>query len=530
MSTRFAAQSDSSSGELVEPALLRALAASSMYPGEPHVEVHETHASWVFVAGEHAYKIKKPVALAFLDYGTLDRRRSACREEVRVNQALAPDLYLGVRAIVRSGQGFRFADDENDPGAVEYAVEMRSFREQDSFAGLIAAGSLTRAQVAAAAGLLADFHRAADVVDDWTPERVLARWRENVQELGQLEHPAGWSLELVVDFAEAFVRAHAQDLGRRALLGLVRDGHGDLRCEHVLAGPELRVVDRIEFDPQLRRVDVAADLAFLAMDMEARGARWAARELYDAYRHAGMSPGSEALRSFYAAHCALVRAKVALIAASERRGDERAEQLLAAERLWALGERLCWRARAPLAVVVCGPAASGKSVLAAELSRGSEMPVVASDAVRKRLAHLGAFEPARAEHYSAPFTRATYEQLGRDALAALESGTGVIVDATCRSRADRGLLLARLRAVDAHVVAVRCEVPLELIRRRAARRLQDPQRISDATPQIAEEQYRSFEELDELPEDSVLRLDTSRPVDIQVVDVARAVDRSFARA
>ena len=93
--------------------------------------------------------------------------------------------------------------------------------------------------------------------------------------------------------------------------------------------------------------------------------------------------------------------------------------------------------------MICGPAASGKSVLAAELSRRSEMPVVSSDAVRKRLAHLAPFEAARAEHYSAGFTRATYEQLGRDALLALRGDDGVIVDATCRSRAERSLLLGQ---------------------------------------------------------------------------------------
>jgi len=523
-----------------DPALLRALAAPGMYPGHPPVVVHETHASWVFVAGDRAYKVKKPVALGFLDYGTLARRHGACREEVRVNRELAPGLYLGVRAIVRSRRGFRLAPD-GAPEAVEYAVEMRSFSEQDAFEGLIARGSLTSAHVAAVARLLADFHRSAAVVADWGPERVLATWRRNVGELQRIDHPAEWRLDVAGSFGEAFVKAHALELRRRALLGLARDGHGDLRCEHVLAGSTVGVVDRIEFDPELRRTDVACDLAFLAMDLEAHGQRWAAHELFAAYRHAGMSPGGEVLRSFYAAHWALVRAKVALIAAAEHgeemgvehgeeagveQGEERGvEHLLAAQRLWSLSERLCWRARTPLAVVICGPAASGKSVLSAELSRRSEMEVVSSDAVRKRLAHLAPSEPARAEHYSARFTRATYEQLGRDALLALRRNDGVIVDATCRSRGDRALLLGRLRRVGMTRLVVRCEVPLELAVERAAQRLHDPQRVSDATPQIAEEQFRAFEELDELSEESVLRLDTTRSIDAQIADVAHAVDR-----
>ena len=124
--------------------------------------------------------------------------------------------------------------------------------------------------------------------------------------------------------------------------------------------------------------------------------------------------------------------------------------------------------------------------------------MVSSDAVRKRLAHLGPFESARAEHYSARFTRATYERLGDDALLALEREDRVIVDATCRSREERSLLLGRVASSrPGSCVVVRCEVPLELALERAARRLSDPGRMSDATPQITEEQFRSFEELDE---------------------------------
>jgi predicted kinase len=193
--------------------------------------------------------------------------------------------------------------------------------------------------------------------------------------------------------------------------------------------------------------------------------------------------------------------------------------------LWSLSERLCWRARAPLAVVICGPAASGKSVLAAELSRRSQMPVVSSDIVRKRLAHLAPAEPARAEHYTARFTRATYEQLARDTLHALHRGESVIVDATCRSRNDRAPLFSQLRRSWATLQVVRCEIPLELALRRATRRLRDPERVSDATPRIAEEQFLAFEELDELPHRSLLRLDATQTLDTQVAELARALDR-----
>ena len=513
-----------------DPAILEALTTPAMY-GESRlpVEVHETHASWVFLAGEHAYKVKKPVALGFLNYSTLSLRHAACREEVRVNQELAPGIYLGVRAIARAGGGFRFEPD-GTPGAVEYAVQMRRFDHADTLDGVIAAGTLSHADLRAVARRLLDFHRRTPVVTGGSPDEVLDTWSANVDELERLGHPGRWRMDIMRGCGEAFVKAHAKEIERRARDGHVRDGHGDLRCEHVLLGRTVRVLDRIEFDPALRHMDVACDLAFLAMDLHAHRQRWAARELVGAYRQAGGSPGSETLRCFYAAHWALVRAKVALIAATAGDGPAHEAQVARAERLWSLAERLCWQARRPLVLVVCGPAASGKSTLAAELARRSQLPVVSSDAVRKRLAHIGLFEPGHAEHYSARFTRATYEQLGRDALLALRHDDGVIVDATCRSRGDRALLLGSLRGAGATHLVVRCEVTLELALERAARRLHDLQRVSDATAQIVEEQFGSFEEFDEPSDGSVLRLDTAQALDVQVAEIAGAVDRCLLHA
>jgi aminoglycoside phosphotransferase family enzyme/predicted kinase len=491
--------------------------------------VHETHASWVFVTGVRAYKVKKPLALGFLDYSTLALRHAACREEVRVNGELAPGIYLGVRAIVRTATGFALVS-EDAPEAVEYAVEMRRFREADTLAGLIAADAMTAEHVRAVARRLAAFHRAAAVIAGGTPSEVLGMWRENARGLAELGDGLGWRTREVESFGEAFVQAHAAEIERRRRAGLVRDGHGDLRCEHILVTSTVRVVDRVEFDPALRHTDVACDLAFLAMDLELRGQRWAAGELISAYRGERMDPGSEALECFYAAHRALVRAKVALIAADEHRGDARAGQLREAHACWNLGERLRWRARAPLAVVICGPAASGKSTLADGLARRSGMTVISSDAVRKSIGGLEASERGAPALYGERSTQATYERLGDDARLALEHERAVIVDATCRSRASRALLLDRLRGAAVTLLMVRCEAPVDVARERAARRLRDSERISDATPEIVAEHYRSFEPLDELDARNVLHLDTRQGAEEQLDQVAAAADRLLVAA
>ena len=514
-------------GEHRRADLLTALADASTYGATEPVEVHETHASWVFLVGDRAFKLKKPLDLGFLDYSTPARRRIACVEEVRVNRELAQDIYLGVRAIVRADTRLTMTS-EGASNAVDYVVEMRRFREADTLAGLIAAGGLSAAHIEAVARRLAAFHRGALVVAGGGAQEVLRMWLLNVRELAEAGRAPASSLDLSAGFAEAFVSVHSEEIERRRRAGLVRDGHGDLRCEHVLAVPSVRVVDRIEFDPTLRHTDIACDLAFLTMDLEAQDQRWAAEELVSAYRREGTDAGSETLLAFYAAHHALVRAKVALIAVAEHDGERREELLEQARSMSALAERLCWRARGPLALVICGPAASGKSSLAAELSRRSGLTVVSSDATRKAAAGLRATERATPEHYSHHFTHHTYELLAARARELLDGGSGVIVDASCRSRVERSTLLGRLRRSGLPRLVVRCDVPLQVALERAARRMHDPDRISDADPQIVAQQYRSFQPLEELPPGSVIELDTTHPLDTQVDELTRALDRRLA--
>jgi uncharacterized protein len=509
-------------------ALLGALASPSMYRGSPAVTVQETHASWVFIAGKRAYKIKKPVDLGFLDYSTLSRRHAACREEVRINRELAPDIYLGLRAITRTSQGFRLAS-EVAPGAIEYAVEMASFDERDTMDAVIAAGALTSTHLREVAQRLAHFHRTAAKVGGAGVSQVLESWRMNIEDLGGLEHcPGSWDLKVSAHFGERFVQAHTQEIDQRARDGHVRDCHGDLRCEHILLRPTVRMVDRIEFDPALRRTDIAADLAFLTMDLEAHDQAWAARQLVSSYIQAGQDPGSETLRSFYAAHRALVRAKVALIAAGELHGDARARALAEGQRLWEFSQRLCWAARGPVAILVCGLAASGKSTLAGELSRRSGIPVLCTDVLRKAAAGLTPTERAQPEHYSQQFTRATYERLGQEARRVLECQGGVIVDATCRSRADRRGLINLLRLPGTTLLVAHCDVPLEIALQRARRRLSDSGRVSDATPEIVAAQFCSFEALDELPRGELIDVSTLQSLNAQIAQLTGAVDRRLA--
>ena len=219
-----------------------------------NAELRETHISWVLLAGEAAYKLKKPVRLAFVDYGTLDRRRALRHEEVRLNRRLAPDVYRGVQAVVPAADGgFRFAA-EHDPRAVEYAVEMRRYDEDATLLRRLAVGTAGEAEVSAVGRRLAEFHAAAATPRE--PGRTVARlWSmldENFTSLRALVPTAREQLDDTERLAAAVQRGRREELLARAGAGLVRDGHGDLRAEHVVLEHGIEVVDCVEFDPGLR--------------------------------------------------------------------------------------------------------------------------------------------------------------------------------------------------------------------------------------------------------------------------------------
>ena len=300
------------------------------------MELRETHISWVLLAGELAFKLKKPLRLPFLDYGTLERRHALCREEVRLNSRLAPDVYRGVRAVVPAADGVRIAD-EDDPAAIEYAVEMRRYADESTLDRRLAAGAAGEPEVRDVARRLARFHADADIPPN--PERAVpaleAMLDENFATLGELAvDPA--VLDDAQRLAAAFLSGRRVELEQRARSGSVRDGHGDLRAEHVVLERGIEVVDCVEFDPALREIDVALDLAFLAMDLRRFDERLA-RALVTAYREAGGDPGDDALLDFFAAQRALIRAKVSLMRAGQVSGADAERR--AAGRRQAVGAR-----------------------------------------------------------------------------------------------------------------------------------------------------------------------------------------------
>jgi aminoglycoside phosphotransferase family enzyme/predicted kinase len=510
--------------------LIAALSCPDAYPGHPGaVVVRETHISYVFLAGELAYKLKKPLVLPFLDYGTPARRREMCCAEIRLNRRLAPEVYLGVRGVRLDDEGRAVLLDEDDQTAIDYLVEMRRYDERATLAAQVERGDADAAQIAAVAQVIARFHERVPAlpVDGRAAISAERRFEQNAHELlGSLERHEQLGRILALErFAHAYVGAHRAEFERRSRQGRVRDGHGDLRAEHVVLDPAVQIVDCVEFDRSLRALDTADDLAFLVLDLTALGRPDLGAALVEAYRAAGGDAGDDPLLSFYAAYRALVRAKVALVRASQ--SDREEPEALGdedeARRLIELAESFAWRARLPLVVAVCGVPASGKSQLAGALARASGLPWLRSDAVRKQLVSVGPGERAPGEAYRAEISQRTYAALGMAAAAALEHGGGVIVDATFRRREDRHAFGAELGAA-APAVFVECRAPFAVLAQRARRRDAGSDRMSDADLPVVLAQSSSWEPLDEITGVNHVMLRSDRSVAELLSELTASLD------
>jgi uncharacterized protein len=484
-------------------------------PPPSRVDVHETHVSVVFLAGDRAYKLKKPVRMPFLDYSTPSRRRHFCDEEVRLNRRFAPDIYLGVRAIAERGRDLVLAD-ADDPAALEYAVVMRRFDEQQTLEHLIEHKGADALLVERVGTHVADLHLAAPRAPAgcWTPAYVGERLEENFDttrsEVGTLLDRL--TFDSVRRFSRAFLGAHEDLLEQRIAAGMVRDVHGDLRAGHVvIEDHELSIVDCVEFDERMRHIDVAADLAFLTMDLERLGVLPLAKRVEHAYVARTGDAELHDLLPFYACYRAWVRGKVTTLRIRQLpdRDPGRPELEQRARELFALALRLAWRARLPLLLVLCGVAGSGKSTLAADLSRRSGLPHLSSDHVRKELAGIAPSTRGSQELYTPELTTRIYRELATRATAALEQSGGAIVDATFHRRERRALL----QDTGARTLWVECTAPEHVLRSRGAGRERRPQLASDAAWPVIEAQLSAWEPLSEVAPGDHFTVPTDRAVE-----------------
>ncbi|MFN8642764.1 MAG: AAA family ATPase [Candidatus Binatia bacterium] len=491
--------------------------APELYPDPPpRVTLLQTHISYVLLAGPDVYKLKKPVRFAFLDFSSLERRRHFCHEEVRLNRRLAGDVYHGVVAIIRRDGGFALAP-ADAPGAVEYAVHMRRLPADRVLARLLDAGVVTPELVDRIAARLVAFHAEADAGPEITrggdPAEIARLMDADFAEVVALH---GDTISAADDAAiQAWCHARLRHLDarlrQRQASGRIRDGHGDLHAEHVYClDTDLVIVDCIEFNPSFRHRDVAADLAFLAMDLEYHGHPGLAARLVATYAQRAGDPELPALVPFYAGQRAYIRGKVDSLKSREPEVDplDAAAARASAVRHFALALRYTWSDARAL-VVVCGLSGSGKSTVAAALAARTGFAHVNSDRTRKQLAGLAPTDRSGPALYTPERSAATYAALYAAAEAALAAGRGVILDGTFQRRIDRDRAAAVAAAAGAPMLFVECRADEDEIGRRLAARTARADDPSDADWAVYCQQRDRYEAV--AADEPHVSIDTTQP-------------------
>lgn len=492
-------------------ALLRRLRA-----GGAQVDVHETHISWVLVKGRDAWKIKKALRLAFLDFSTLPLRRHFCEEEVRLNAALAPGLYLGTVAVTDTPAGPCLGG-VGEP--VEVAVHMRAFPEQALWSHRIALGLLGRDEVDQLAALLAHVHGQAQRAPPDSPwgsaQALAAAGERNMNELIALAGSGPLSADLAG--LRAWCADEARRLGacfdERKRIGAVRQCHGDLHCGNILSfDGKVMAFDCIEFDEALRWLDVMHDQAFAVMDLRRRGQAGLAARLLNGYlEHTGDYEGLAVMR-YYMSECALVRAKVAMLGQHSAAGAEGIDHAGS----YVGTARQVSRASRPAIIVMHGLSGSGKSTVARKLVELFGAVQVRSDVERRRTPGV---EPRR---YDRQTSDVLYKRLRTLAGRIIGAGFPAVIDAAHLRLAERGACarLAAALGVSWLIVDVYAgeKTMCERIEKRRAQGA-DP---SEADASVLRLQRELVEPLSFVERGRTVSVDTEQPLDDQALRLALA--------
>ncbi|PIP38537.1 MAG: hypothetical protein COX19_12165 [Desulfobacterales bacterium CG23_combo_of_CG06-09_8_20_14_all_51_8] len=503
--------------------MFKQMEAPDFYPHPvTAVEVRETHISKVFLAGDFVYKIKKSLNLGFLDFTTLEKRKYFCHQEVVLNRRLAPDVYLDVVSICLENGAYHLGG----PGAVvEYAVKMRRLPDTCAMAHRLETVGIRQAEILALADVLAKFYarpedqHQVEGVGTW--EVVSNNCAENFIQTARF---AGKLFDerlfkIVRSATLAFLQRRRPLFDKRAGAGKVRDCHGDLRADHIyFTGDGVQIIDCIEFNQRFRYEDVASDLAFLAMDLDARGHSEIAQDLLTEYVRRSGDADLFVLIDFYKSYRAMVRFKISCIRVQEpdvgKPEKIRLESDISHYLNLAYGYAVGFTR--PALWVVCGMPASGKSTIATELGRAFGISVLQSDAIRKQhFASLsGGLSPLAFESgiYSRGATALTYGRMFLLAQAEIEKGNSVVLDATFSARRFRDEALRLATDMDANIFFVECVAPDDVMKMRLAHRETRPS-LSDARLTHFDAFRKGFEPLDDIRPDQRIIVQTENPVE-----------------
>ncbi|HBB34906.1 MAG TPA: adenylyl-sulfate kinase [Cyanobacteria bacterium UBA8803] len=496
------------------PPLIEQMLQPGFYPHpvtEP-IQLMQTHVSYVLLTGDYAYKVKKPVNFGFLDYSTLAQRQHFCKEEIRMNQPNAPEIYLDVLPIVQTGERLVLGGTGQ---AVEYALKMRQFPQDTLLSAMFEQGKLTVSHIEELGRIVAKFHAKAQTNDYIRTfgevQKIRAAFDENYQQTQK--YIGGPQSQQQYDetkqFTDKFFAEQQELLAIRRDNNWIRECHGDLHLRNICLWPDrIQLFDCIEFNEPFRFVDVMYDVAFAVMDLEARGRKDLGNAFLNTYvEQTGDWEGLQVL-PLYLSRQAYVRAKVTSFLLDDSAVPESAKQEAVA--VAAGYYRQAWeytKQHEGRLILMSGLSGSGKSTVARQLARQLGAIHLRSDAVRKHLAGIPLDRLGGDELYTAQMTEKTYDRLLELGITLASQGFPVILDAKYDRQTFRGDAIARTRIHHLPLQILYCTAPLEVLRDRLLSRTGD---VSDATADLLRMQQATAEPFTEAEQSLVKTLDTTQ--------------------
>lgn len=489
------------------------------------IKLIETHISWVVLTGDYAYKIKKPVDFGFLNFSTLEKRHKYCQLELLLNRRLASEIYLDVVSITESCDGLAIvsvADQGHE--IIEYAVKMRQFSQTSLLDYMLSAGELDSERVSKIAAMVADFHLTTSVADktmvfgdnDHLIKPVIENFTQIEQHLGSniyagdLADLKRWSKAQFDKLKSTFIQRKAK--------GFIRECHGDMHLGNLIWLDEKPMAfDCIEFNEELRWIDVISEVAFLIMDLQNRKHHKLANRFLNTYLEiTGDYTGLKVL-SFYLCYRAMVRAKVDVLSIEHTGASEKKRKLAISEfESYIELANTFARQSIPKLIIMRGLSASGKSTIAKQLSEELSAICIRSDVERKRLFDIdtgvSATSDIDAGIYSADASKQTYEKLQFLAEQIISAGYSVIVDATFLDHTQRVPFQMLAEHLEVPYIILEVTASAEELRRRIIERKDD---VSDANLTVLNHQLSHKQALNDNETDNVINIDTEMDLDIQ---------------
>jgi len=506
------------------PVLVEALQKYASFPHPvDHIEVVETHISYIFLTGTYAYKILKPVNLGFLDFSTLEKRKHYCEEALRLNRRHAPDIYVDMVTI----NGEEHTPVINGKGPVlEYAVRMVQFNRSQELDKLVIKKGLSPALMDKLALAIASFHNKADVAGPGsgmgTLPHILHPVTENYSQISAgLQDDKQYTTRLMTlkQWSDVEFKKLDSSFKTRKSKGFIRECHGDMHLRNIVLINDAPVIfDCIEFSEELRWIDVLNDFSFLIMDLYEHDYPELSHRLLNTYlEHTGDYSGLCVFR-FYLVYRALVRAKVACIRLRQEGQDESARTDYRRYIDLALAFT---QISAPALFITCGVSGSGKTWMSQSLLEKLGAIRIRSDVERKRLHDLAAHEKTGSSIgggiYTTEITQDTYQRLNRLTVAVLDAGYSVIVDATFLQSAFRRDFIELATARHVPVMILYCHASNSTLRQRIMSRGQQGKDASEADMNVLEYQLETFEALSEEEQRYCIEVDTEDTLDMDTV-------------